>query len=304
MLQDLWPGPEPPQMSQTIAVVTPAYKAETLLLEAVRSVLAQTHPDWEHWIISDDLVDYEKLLADAGLADPRQRFRSTGKLGGGSTTARNQLFDEISTPYAAILDADDRLKPRKLELVLAALAHHPIVSVALDVVDDRYRHLRYVGDGPDKALRSRDYKFTSLSMDSMIVWDRRRCDARYDLTLTNMTDLELLMRLWRREVGCWHLGDPAHDYVKLGKSMSNGPGVTEKMIASKTELLRRLEAGEYPMADPDGPAGIAAFLRVSLAAERAYPAALATNPAALFEDTIEPLLLAAQAGSAASTSAA
>jgi hypothetical protein len=112
------------------------------------------------------------------------------------------------------------------------------------------------------------------------------------------------MRLWRNEVGCWHLGDPAHDYVKLGKSMSNGPGVTEKMIASKTELLRRLEAGEYPMADPDGPAGIAAFLRVSLAAERAYPAALAANPAALFEDTIEPLLLAAQAGSAASTSVA
>src|SRR5690606_14352140 len=130
---------------------------ETLIGEAVRSVLAQTDPEWEHWIISDDLVDYEKLLADVGLRDPRQRFRSTGKLGGGSTAARNQLFDEIATPYATLLDADDRLKPRKLELVRAALAEHPIVSVALDVMDDQYRHLRHVGDGADRVLRSRDY---------------------------------------------------------------------------------------------------------------------------------------------------
>ena len=271
-------------MSQTIAVVTPAYKAETLLPQAVRSVLAQTNPDWEHWIISDDLVDYEKLLADMGLNDPRQRFRSTGKLGGGSTSARNQLFDELSTPYAAILDADDRMKPRKLELALAALAHHPIVSVALDVVDDQYRHLRNVGDGPDRVLRSRDYKFTSLSMDSMIVWDRRVCDGRYDTELRNMTDLDFLMRLWRTAPGTFHLGTPLHDYVKIPVSMSNGPGVTERMIAAKTTLLDRVRSGFYPMLDPEGPEGIARFLEISLKAEAEYPGE------GLFEDHLEPRL--------------
>lgn len=277
-------------MSQTIAVVTPAYKAETLLPEAVRSVLAQTNPDWEHWIISDDLVDYEKLLADVGLTDPRQRFRSTGKAGGGSTSARNQLFDEISTPYAAILDADDRFKPRKLELALTALADHPIVSVALDVVDDQYRHLRTVGEGPDKALASRDYKFTSLSMDSMIVWDRRVCDGRYDTALGNMTDLDFLMRLWRTAPGTFHLGTPLHDYVKVKVSMSNGPGVTERMIAAKTTLLERLASGFYPMVDPEAAEGISRFLRISLQAEAEFGDYLATHPDGLFEDHLEPRL--------------
>lgn len=271
-------------MSQTIAIVTPAYKAETLLGEAVRSVLAQTDPDWEHWIISDDLVDYEKLLADAGLSDPRQRFRSTGKFGGGSTSARNQLFDELVTPYATILDADDRIKPRKLELVRAALESHPIVSVALDVVDDEYRHLRNVGDGEDKVLRSRDYKFTSFSMDSMIAWDRRVCDGRYDPDLKNMTDLDFLMRLWRTAPGTFHLGTPLHDYVKVKVSMSNGPGVTERMIAAKTTLLQRLEAGFYPMQDPEAAEGLSRFLRISLQAEAEY------TGQGLFEDHLEPRL--------------
>lgn len=271
-------------MPQPIAIVTPAYKAETLLGEAVRSVLAQTDPDWEHWIISDDLVDYEKLLFDAGLNDPRQRFRSTGKLGGGSTSARNQLFDEISAPYATILDADDRIKPQKLERVRTALADHPIVSVALDVLDDQYRHLRNVGDGDDNVLRSRDYKFTSFSMDSMIAWDRRVCDGRYDPDLRNMTDLDFLMRLWRTAPGTVHLGTPLHDYVKVPVSMSNGPGVTERMIAAKTTLLDRLQSGFYPMQDPEAAEGISRFLRISLKAEAEF------TGQGLFEDHIEPRL--------------
>lgn len=274
-------------MSQTIAVVTPAYKAQTLLPEAVRSVLAQTNPDWEHWIISDDLVDYEKLLAEMGLRDPRQRFRSSGKLGGGSTSARNQLFDELATPYAAILDADDRMKPRKLELALTALQHHPIVSVALDVMDEHYTHLRNVGDGPDQVLRTRDYKFTSFSMDSMIVWDRRVCDGRYDPDLRNMTDLDFLMRLWRTAPGSCHLGTPLHDYVKVPVSMSNGPGVTERMIAAKTTLLERLESGFYPMQDPEAAEGLSRFLRISLKAEAEF------TGAGLFEDHLEPRIRAA-----------
>jgi glycosyltransferase involved in cell wall biosynthesis len=269
-------------MSQTIAVVTPAFQAENLIGEAVRSVLAQTNPDWEHWIIADDLVDYEALLAAQGLTDKRQRFRSTGKLGGGSTAARNQLFDEISTPYAAILDADDRFKPNKLEPALVALQHHPIVSVALDVMDETYRHLRFVGDGPDKVLATRDYKFTSLSMDSMIVWDRRVCDGRYDTDLRNMTDLDFLMRLWRTAPGTFHLGTPLHDYVKIPVSMSNGPGVTERMIAAKTTLLERLEAGFYPMQDPKAVEGLSRFLRISVKAEAEFAGE------GLFEDHLEP----------------
>lgn len=272
----------------------PAYQAGPFIGAAVRSVLAQTWTHWQLWIVSDDAQDYEALLAAQGLADPRFRFTSSGTVGGGASRARNLALDRIDVPYIAILDADDRFKPQKLERAVAALVDHPIVTSALDVRDEHFMHLRYVGAGPDRLLSPAEHKFVSLSMDSMIMWDRRRCDARYDTGLTNMTDLELLLQLYRTADRSFHLGEPLHDYIKLSVSMSNGPGVTEKMIRSKQALLQRLQSGFYPMADATGPAGIAAFLRISLEAEAAYPAALAANPALLFEDHLEPMLAEAK----------
>lgn len=278
-------------MDHRIAIIMPAYNAEPYIAAAARSVLAQTYPHWQLHIVSDDAKDYEAVLAAAGIADPRLRFLSSGAIGGGASRARNLALELIDAPYVAILDADDRFKPKKLERAIAALADHAIVTAALDVMDERFNHLRHVGKGPDRVLSPAEHKFVSFSMDSMILWDRRRCDARYDLELTNMTDLELLMQLYRTAGRSYHLGEPLHDYIKLTVSMSNGPGVTAKMIRAKEVLLKRLEDGYYPMADPDGPAGIAAFLRISLEAEAAYPAALAAKPGLLFEDHLEPLLV-------------
>lgn len=280
-------------MDHQISIIMSAYNAESYIAAAARSVLAQTYPHWQLHIVSDDSKDYEAVLAAAGIADPRLRFLSSGSTGGGASHARNLALELVDTPYVAILDADDRFKPKKLERAAAALADHAIVTSALDVMDERFDHLRYVGRGPDRVLSPAEHKFVSLSMDSMILWDRRRCDARYDLELTNMADLELLMQLYRTAVRSYHLGEPLHDYIKLTVSMSNGPGITEKMIRSKRTLLQRLEDGYYSMADPDGPAGIAAFLRISLGAEAAYPAALAARPGLLFEDHLEPMLAAA-----------
>ena len=277
-----------------VAVIIPAFRAEALIGQAVRSLLAQTHADWEAWIIADDGQDYEAVLAAQGLRDRRFRFLSSGQVGTGASRTRNLALDRIETPFAAILDADDRMKPEKLQLAVTRLADHPIVSVALDVMNESYERLRLVGTGPDRPLSPGAYKFTSLSMDSMIVWDRRRTDARYDVTLSNMTDLELLLQLWQTAPGAFHLGTPQHDYVKMTRSMSNGEGVTEGMIRSKTTMLDRLEQGKYQL-DGEAVDGLAAFLRISLAAEAAYPLALREKPGLLFEDHLEPMLRAYEA---------
>src|SRR5690606_32601282 len=139
-------------MVETVAIITPCYKAERWIGAAVRSVLGQTYPHWEHWIIADDGADYEALLAAEGLRDPRLRFLSSGAVGGGASRARNAALDVLTAPFVAILDADDRFKPDKLEQAVAALAHHAIVSVALDEYDQTGHHLRLVGQGPDREL--------------------------------------------------------------------------------------------------------------------------------------------------------
>lgn len=276
-------------MDKTVAIITPAFRAEATIVPTVQSVLAQTHADWQLWLVADDGADYQAFLAKAGIADPRIHYLSSGGIGRGASVTRNVALDQLATPYAAILDADDRLKPQKLELAIRALADHAVVSTALDVMSDDFAHLRFVGQGGDRLLSPGQHKWVSLSMDSMILWDRRRADGRYDATMSNMTDLEFLLQLYRTAPASFHLGTPLHDYVKRASSMSNGKDVAAGMIASKREILRRLEAGHYglPQQDVDG---LAAFLDISLEAEALYGAALAARPGLLFEDHLEPML--------------
>ncbi|UYN98886.1 MAG: glycosyltransferase family 2 protein [Devosia sp.] len=281
-------------MPSVIAVITPAFKSQDTLSATVRSVLEQTHANWQHWIIADDGFDYAGFLAEQGLNDPRQVFCSSGGVGRGASNARNVALAQLTAPYAAILDADDRLKPQKLEHCVAALGHHGIVTTALDVMTADFTHLRFVGTGPDQALRPGAHKWVNLSMDSMIAWDRRRGDGRYEPAMSNMTDLEFLLQLYSTIPTSQHLGTPLHDYIKRDGSMSNGKDVAAGMIASKTEILRRLETGHYGLS-PEDVDGLAGFLRISLAAEAAYGAALAAEPGLLFEDHIEPMLAAARA---------
>ena len=280
-------------MSHTVAIITPAWNAQATIAETVRSVIAQTHADWQLWLVADDNADYEQFLAQAGISDSRIRYLSSGGNGRGASNTRNVALDAITAPYAAILDADDRLKPQKLEKAVSALQAHAIVTTALDVMTDRFEHLRFVGTGPDLEMSPGQHKWVSLSMDSMLVWDRRRADGRYDATMSNMTDLEFLLQLYRTAPRSFHLGTPLHDYVKRESSMSNGKDVAAGMIASKTTIRQRLLDGYYglPNEDVDGLVG---FLDISLKAEARYGAALATRSGLLFEDHLQPMLAAAR----------
>ena len=273
----------------TVAVITPAYRAEATIVPTVRSVLAQSYPHWELVIIADDDADYATFLVQHGITDRRIKHLSSGQFGGGASAARNVALEHITTPYAAILDADDRLKPHKLELAVAALSHHGIVTTALDVMDESFVHLRDVAAGPDHELTPGQHKWVNVSMDSMLVWDRAKADGRYDTSMSNMADLEFLLQLYRTVPASFHLGTPLHDYIKRAGSMSNGAKTAAGMVASKITLLQRLASGYYPLAD-GGVEGMGAFLTASLEAEKHYEAALAAQPGLLFEDHLEPRL--------------
>jgi glycosyltransferase involved in cell wall biosynthesis len=273
-----------------VSIVMPAFNAQATIARAVASALAQTWPHFEVIVVSDDGVDYEAVLGRAGVADPRIRHLQSGHIGGGSPPARNVGLEAARYDIAAILDADDAFKPEKLASMVPLAARHGLASCALDVTLPDGTHLRHVGRAANGLLAPGAYKFTNFSMDSMLVHDRRRADPRSDPSLPCMTDLDFLLKIFATVPACYHFGTPLHDYVKLPVSVSNGPGVTERMVATKTLLRRRLADGHYPLADPSGNAGIDRFLAISLAAERSFSPRPGANPPDLFEDHLEPRL--------------
>lgn len=120
----------------TVSVLIPAYRAQGTLARAVRSLLRQSHGDWQGVIASDDGADYRAVLAGEGIADPRLTFVSTGRVGGGAPAARNVALAAAEGAFVAPLDADDLFHPDRLAVLLALAANHGAAADNMRVVED------------------------------------------------------------------------------------------------------------------------------------------------------------------------
>jgi GT2 family glycosyltransferase len=114
------------------SVVIPTRNRRAALERAIRSVVAQTFADWELIVVDDASMDDTWEFLE-GLDDPRihivrleqHRERSA---------ARNRGLRAVSSPAALFLDDDDQLVPSALELLTAALAHHPTAGASVGAV--------------------------------------------------------------------------------------------------------------------------------------------------------------------------
>ncbi|MCB1518771.1 MAG: glycosyltransferase family 2 protein [Hyphomicrobiaceae bacterium] len=275
------------------SIIMPAFHAAATIAQSVGSVLNGTFADFELLLIADDAADYRQALADSGISDPRLRYLQSGGVGTGSSHARNVGLDAAQYDFIAILDADDLFLDDKLQRIAPLVERYGFVSTALDVREAGRGHLRNVGAGEDKALTPAAYKFTNVSMDSMIAYDRRIIDPRYDESQDCLTDLDLILKLFAGFATCFHSGVPLHAYVKQSRSISIGTGASDRYRRMKRTLIERLESGHYPMRDPAGPEGFVRFLQASLRAEESFERAKLERPGLIFEDHLEPYLSSA-----------
>jgi glycosyltransferase involved in cell wall biosynthesis len=109
-------------MSQDlVSIVMPVYNAAATVLRSIRSVLAQTHPQWELIAVDDCSRDGSwALLGESAALDPRIRPVRLAR-NSGVAAARNAALDAAIGRHVAFLDSDDRWHPRKLELQLACM---------------------------------------------------------------------------------------------------------------------------------------------------------------------------------------
>src|SRR5947208_11205951 len=123
-----------------VSVVMPVYNGERFVVEAVRSILAQTFRDFECIVVDDGSTDRTpELLAIEQTGDPRlvvhrqpsnMGFRMA--LNTGCALARGE--------FIARMDADDVSLPTRLERQVAFLRANPRVGAvgsAIQVIDDR-----------------------------------------------------------------------------------------------------------------------------------------------------------------------
>ena len=112
-----------------VSVITPCYNSARYIGETVRSVQAQTLPDWEQIVVDDGSSDRPETVVAPLTSDTRVRF--VQKNNGGVASARNAGFRAASktSRYLVFLDADDCLEPTFLSEMTAYMDAHPTVGM-------------------------------------------------------------------------------------------------------------------------------------------------------------------------------
>ncbi|WDQ17792.1 glycosyltransferase family 2 protein [Rhodopirellula sp. P2] len=125
-------------MKETISVVIPAYNAEPFLAEAIESCLAQTRQPNQIIVIDDGSTDRTAEVA-RGFSDD-VTLVCLERCGAG--VARNAGLAAATGDYIAMLDADDRMTPDRLQLQIDLFDARPEIDIA-------YGHQLIFQDGED-----------------------------------------------------------------------------------------------------------------------------------------------------------
>ncbi len=104
-----------------ISVIVPVYKVEEYLPRCVQSLLAQTYPNLEIYLVDDGSPDRCGILCEEfAAADPR--IRVIHKENGGLSSARNAAIDVAQGEYLGFVDSDDWVEPDFYERLYAVAA--------------------------------------------------------------------------------------------------------------------------------------------------------------------------------------
>jgi glycosyltransferase involved in cell wall biosynthesis len=109
-----------------ISVVIPTFNRTRQVQAALRSVLAQTYPEFEVIVVDDGSADgtgqaLQTLISQEGCNGRRVRYFFRPNQG--QSAARNMGIEKASGELVAFLDSDDIWLPEKLEWQVRALEH-------------------------------------------------------------------------------------------------------------------------------------------------------------------------------------
>ena len=242
-----------------VSVIIAAWCAEDSLARAVHSALSQTGTTVEVIVIDDASPDGTDDAARAlAAADPRVRL-VVMPVNGGPAAARNAGLDQARGDWIAILDADDRMVPRRLERMLA-LGRESRADAILGNLAEVDEEGASLSDDPfvtdplaEVAVTPEAFVTANLRRAAPRTWGylkpliRRdtlvRHAIRYDTTLRNGEDFHLILDIMLAGGTVWFCPDPDYLYTRRAGSVSDRIATEHltALMAAGARTLVRLE---------------------------------------------------------------
>lgn len=182
----------------TVAVVITSYNHAHFLLEAIQSVLAQSHPADEILVVDDGSTDHTadvvSQCADVVLLQQKNQ---------GLSAARNAGLKTAQSDKVVFLDADDRLLPEAIAAGLACFANAPACGLVYGGYRRIDKHGRALGRECYKPVGRRPYldmlRGNQIGMHATVMYDRARLidSGGFDVGVKRCEDYDVYLRMSR-----------------------------------------------------------------------------------------------------------
>ncbi|MFC5299822.1 glycosyltransferase family 2 protein [Azospira restricta] len=222
-----------------VSVITPAYKAEKTIAETIRSVQAQTYPDWEMLVVDDGSPDGTAgVVAQFALEDPRVRL--IRQANAGPAMARQAALEQARGRYVAFLDSDDLWLPEKLARQLEFMSQY---QAAISYTS--FRRIRADGSGAGHRIRipaRLTYRQllgnTALATSTVLI--DRALTGDFQMTKTYYDDFVLWLEILKRGHVALGLNEDLMRYRVMGLSVSRNKGRSARMVWGTYREIERL----------------------------------------------------------------
>lgn len=207
-----------------VSIGIPCHNHGAYLEECLRSLLAQTRPDWEAIVVDDASAESEVIEhIIAGLADPRiQLLRHEQRKG--ASGARNTAFRAARGELLLPLDADDRLDPSYLERLAAPLEGDPLLEATFcdAQVFGKATWLRKSRvPSIDQILVGQPLNGPGTLMRRSL-WERVGPYDESPFLISGREDWDLYIRMFSRGARVLHLPEPLYHYRATGAGTNMG----------------------------------------------------------------------------------
>jgi len=266
-----------------ISVIIPACDAQATLARAIHALRAQTHADWEAWIVADDLFDYETFLLGVMGREPRLRFASTGRVRSGCHAARNVAFPLVEGDFVTQLDADDEMTPTRFAALLPLANERGAAADNLAIVDDATGETLSRPMEPFMGVKTLDMAaFMRLNAPLVPLIKREFAKPRalgVELSEDVIANIQLIDQIGALPV----TGEASYIYRVRAGSIAHSDDSAARFDAAYSAYIERLENGDGFGVSARGKPAALAGLTAKRELNRAFAAAAAKDPTLNFQ---------------------
>ena len=237
-----------------ISVVITSYNQARFLTDAIESVLAQTHRDYEIVVVDDGSTDHTAAVAGA-YPSVRYVYQENQ----GLAAARNTGWRACAGQFVVFLDADDRLLPSALAAGMSCFRLYPECAF----VSGHFRYVnadgRFLNEFPQRYIDRDHYQAllrgNYIGMHSTVMYCRTALEYTdgFNISLKACEDYDLYLRIARTHpVGCHrtlvaeyrqHNANMSSDAVLMLRTVVNVLRSQEVFVASEKHLRHAFQAG-------------------------------------------------------------